>query len=519
MNIMTRSLLKSEFIWWIIFGIVALYFTYPLRKHLKFGIDLVGGTYITLEVQTQKAIEDEFSRMAHNLSDRLKEAGIPAPVSVKVNPDSLVVHFDTVQEAQDAAAYFKKQESNTKQQVDEKVLTIRFPASEEERIKRWAVQSNVEVLDSRLRRLAVEEIMIAQKGEKEIIVELPDVDDPQQAKAMIGKPAVLEFKIVEKTAHSENEILDEFDGQLPEDMMIVAGRDEGRDFGKEFYLVSTYADLTGKDLKEAKPGFGGKTGSQLVVHFQMTNEGARKFYELTSKNVGRRMAAILDGSVITAPVINEPISNSGVITGRFVGKEASELAALLKSGAFVAPVTFEKDRHIGPTLGAESIRAGLVACLIGLIALLIFGILFYKVAGIFAFVALLYNIVLLLFFLSRLKATLTLPGIAGIVLTVGMAIDASVLIFEKIREELATGVSFRNAFKSGFSGALSVILDSNITTFIVGVVLYQFGTGPIQGFAVTMMLGIITTLISGLFFLRSLFYFVFDTLGIQNIKI
>ncbi len=519
MSTLARSLVKSEFIWWLFLGILAAYLLFPLRQHIKFGIDLVGGTYITLEVQAQKAIEDEFNRMAHNLSERLKDVGIAAPIAIAVNQNSLAVSFDSVSSAQNAADFFKKSEANTKQIVENDKLVVRFSPTEEDRIKRWAVQSNLEVLDSRLRRLAVEEITIAPKGLNNIIVELPDVDDPQQAKAMIGKPAVLEFKIVEKGSRSEDELLDDYDGELPEDMMIVSGRDSGDEYGKEFFLVSKYADLTGKDLKDARPGFGGKSGSQLVVQFQMTPEGARKFYELTNKNVNRRLAVVLDGAIITAPVINEPISHSGVITGRFAGKEASELAALLKSGAFVAPVTFEEERRIGPTLGAESIHAGLMACFIGLGALLFFGIFFYKVAGIFSFLTLLYNILILLFFLSRMKATLTLPGIAGILLTVGMAIDASVLIFEKIKEELAAGLSFRNAVRSGFSGSLAVILDANITTFIVAIVLYKFGTGPIQGFAVTMMLGIISTLISGLFFLRSLFSFVLDGLGIQRIKI
>lgn len=514
-----RRLLQVEFVWWVIVGLIAIYFIYPIRKNIKYGIDLAGGTYITLEVQAQKAVEDEFNRMVHGLANRLKESNISAPLTQVVHPDSLELTFDTQVAAEDAAGYFRKTEPKTKQTVDNKKLAIRFSPTEEERIKRWAVSSNLDVLDSRLRRLAIEEINIAPKGDRNIIIELPDVDDPQQAKAMIGKPAVLEFKIVEKTARTQDEILDEFDGQLPDDMMIVPGKDIGEGYS-ESYLVSKFADLTGKDFSDARPGFGGRAGSSLVIKLKLTPEGSKKFYEITSKNVGRRLAAVLDGHVIVAPVINEPISGGQCeISGRFVGKEANELAALLKSGAFVAPITFEEERRILPTLGTESIRAGLTSCLIGLVVLLIFSLFFYKVAGFFAFCALLYNILLLLFILSRVKATLTLPGIAGIVLTVGMAIDSSILIFEKIKEELKLGLSFANAFRAGFSGTLAVILDANITTFIVGAVLYKFGTGPIQGFAATMMIGIITTLISGLFFLRALFTFVLDTLGMQRVKI
>ncbi|HJZ24544.1 MAG TPA: protein translocase subunit SecD [Candidatus Babeliales bacterium] len=519
MNKTIIHVLKAEFIWWIILGVIAAYFIMPLRKNIKFGIDLVGGTYITLEVQAQKAIEDEFNRMAHDVNQRLKKADIEVPLSHTVTPYSLELVFSSEKGAQDAASYFKSSEPLTLQVVTDKKLTVKFSSNQEDQIKKWAVASNVDVLDTRLRKLAVEEITIAQKGDRNIIVELPDVDDPQQAKAMIGKPAVLEFKMVEKAGASQDQLLDEFDGQLPEDMMIVPGRDVGA-HGREYYLVSKYADLTGKDLKDARPAFGGDNRNRLVIQFSLNPEGSRKFYELTSNNVGRRLAAILDGSVIVAPNIQETISGGqGSITGNFVGKEAAELASLLKSGSFVAPITFEEERRIGPTLGAESINAGLMACLLGLLFLFVFSIIFYKVGGVLAFIALLYNILLLLFLLSRIKATLTLPGIAGIILTVGMAIDSSILIFEKMKDELAAGASFAQALKLGFSGSLAVILDANITTFIVAVVLFKFGTGPIQGFAVTMMLGIITTLISGLFFLRSLFGFILNVLGFYRIKI
>ena len=380
------------------------------------------------------------------------------------------------------------------------------------------MQGNIEVLKSRLDRMSVSEIPIVAQGERNIVIEMPDVEDPAMAKAMIGKPAILEFKLVEKVARSQEELLDEFDGDLPDDFMIVPGKERDEFGGQIHYLVPAFADITGALLKDARASFGGETGAQLVVSFEFMPEGGQKFYDLTSKNLGRQIAIILDGQVISAPTVNSAIGSRGVIQGRFTSKESNELASLLKSGAFVAPVTFEEERRIGPALGAESIRQGLMSCLIGLGLLFIFSLFYYKVAGLFAFVALIYNLILILFILSRFHATLTLPGIAGMVLTVGMAIDASILIYERIKEEMKSGLKFPAALKAGFSNAMVVILDANITTFIVGLVLFYFGTGPIQGYAVTLLIGIISTLITGLFFLRSLFNVALDGFGFKSVK-
>jgi preprotein translocase subunit SecD len=258
---------------------------------------------------------------------------------------------------------------------------------------------------------------------------------------------------------------------------------------------------------------------EWVVNFSWNAEGGQKFYELTSKNHYRSLAVILDNVVITAPTINASIRTNGRITGMGGAESAKELALLLKSGSFVAPITFEEERQVGPSLGAESIHNGLLSCIVGLSLVFVFALYYYKFAGLLAFLALVFNLILILFGLSRIGATLTLPGIAGMVLTIGMAIDASILIYEKIKEELKNGTKLKEAVTSGFSDAQWVILDGNITTFIVGFVLYQFGTGPIQGFAITMMLGIIATLITGLFFLRSMFTFILSNLHIQKLNI
>ncbi len=272
-------------------------------------------------------------------------------------------------------------------------------------------------------------------------------------------------------------------------------------------------------LADARPAMGGKTGVEPVVRFEFNADGADKFYEITSKNNGRQLAIVLDNEVISAPRIQSAIRNSGEITGNFTSDGVKQLSYLLKSGSFVAPVSFEEERQIGPSLGAESVKRGLYSCLGGFALIFLFSLFYYKLSGLLAFFALVYNLIFILLGLAWLHATLTLPGIAGMVLTIGMAIDASILIFERIKEELAKGSGLKHAVDTGFSGAMGVILDGNITTFISGLVLYNLGSGPIQGFAVTLMLGIIATLIATLFFLRSFFKFILSNFSIQKLSI
>ncbi len=518
MNVSLRRVATSGFTIWMVALVAAIYLLIPLREKITFGIDLVGGTYITLEVQTDKAVEAAFLDKVELLTNQLKKAKNEVP-KVALASNEAVMTFSSVAAAQ-AAATTIKADKDILLRSQAETVTINFTDRMVKYIQKDAVERNIEVLRTRLNKLNVAEISIAAKGEKQIEIELPDVNDPQQAKAMIGRAAILEFKIVEREGSSPEDILYEYDGQLPSGMEIVPGMKDGEEGRQHYYLVHKRAPVTGKDLKDSRPVFNEQRG-EMAVGFTFTPEGGQKFYELTSKNYRRTLAAILDGTVVTAATIQEPIRTDGQISrgGGFPPAEAKELSTLLKSGSFVAPVTFEEERQVGPTLGAEAIRQGLISCLVGLVLLFLFSVFFYKVAGLFAFATLLYNLVLIMVGMMWLKATLTLPGIAGLVLTVGMAIDASILIYERIREELALGIPLKRAVQDGFSDAMRVILDANITTFIVGAVLYKFGTGPIQGFAVTIMLGIIATLITGLFFLRSIFNLLINTFNVQKIKI
>jgi preprotein translocase subunit SecD len=531
MNANAQRILFSWFTFWVLFAAAGLYLLWPIRQSLKFGIDLVGGTYITLAVQTEKAVEAELVAQVETIEKKFTGVSIDSPTTTQIKNNAIVLTFDSNQAAFAAAELLKSSAdqrmtrqtigvpaSSLEQSISGTQLTLSFSDSYVEYIEQEAVLRNIEVLRTRLNPLNIGEITIAAQGERNIIVELPDVADRQQAKNMIGKSALLEFKLVEQMG-KQDDILYEYDGELPADKDLVPSKE--RDLNGEpaaYYLVSRYTTMTGKHLKSALPDLD-QQAMQAVVKFEFTPEGGDLFYELTSKNLGKPLAIVLDGIVISAPVIQAALRSSGVIQGSFTPEDTKELALLLKSGAYVAPVTFEEEREIGPALGAESIKKGLMSCFVGLVFLFFFSIFYYKTAGLLAFVALIYNLFLVLIGLGLLQATLTLPGIAGMVLTIGMAIDASILIYEKIKEELTAGTRFVKAVNTGFSDAMVVILDANITTFIVGVVLYKFGTGPVQGFAVTMMLGIISTLITGLFFLKAFFNFILTHLGVQTIKI
>ncbi len=517
MKTAAKRIANSGLMFWIVLCVIGIYFLYPLRKSLRFGIDLVGGSYLTLEVKTEKAVEAELIRKLQTIDAKFKRERSISLLSKTIQDQKIILTFENQQQTQEAARILKSDERELVQSVDKNSISLSFSEQMEKRIKEDSVLRNIEVLRTRLDKFSVAEISIAKQGEKEIIIELPDVSNPQEAKEMIGRAALLEFKIVEKMGSSESELLLEYDGELPDDLQILPGeREHGR---TPYFVVQKYAKVTGNMLSDARPGMGGKTGVEPVVQFSFNEEGADKFYELTSKNHNRQLAIVLDGEVISAPRIESAIRSTGHITGNFTTQEVKKLSYLLKSGSFVAPVTFEEERQIGPSLGAESIKHGLYSCLGGFGLVFLFSIYYYKLCGLLAFLALLYNLIFILIGLAWMHATLTLPGIAGMTLTIGMAIDASILIFERIKEEIAKGSSVKNAVDTGFSGAMGVILDGNITTFISGIVLYNLGSGPIQGFAVTLMLGIIATLIATLFFLKSFFNFILNNFSIQKLSI
>ncbi len=491
------------------------------RGYINFGIDLVGGTYLTLDVKVNDAVKNDLMEVMHSFVDVLKKENKPVPSVPTVDEKSLqgLLSFESAADASSVLSLYRHDVAFPKVTQEGKNLIFAYSSTQLGDIQKEAIESNIAILRTRLDAFGAGEVGIVPQGERRIGIELPNVSDPEKAKARVGKAAILELKPVFDTARTEEELINRSGGSVPEGTMIVPGRQ----VSDGFYLVPSYAKITGKQLKSASYQFiqeGMSNKSPHAVGFEFKGEGIPRFADMTADSVGKQIAIILDNIVVSAPVVHVPIENgSGNITGSFSREEADELVSLLKSGAFSAPVEVIEERHIAPTLGAESIHKGLVSCGIALALLLLFSLFVYKVAGLFAFIVLLYNLLFILFGLAMVpEATLTLPGIAGMVLTIGMAIDSSILIYERIREELYEGSSLRKAVDSGFGGALTVILDANITTFIVGAVLYYLGSASIQGFALTMMIGIVATLITGLVLLKTIFN-LYIASGATSIKI
>jgi len=512
---------------WAAITLFGIYFVrgvlYPSdteKSPINFGIDLVGGTYLTLDVKVNEAVKNDLMESMHSFTDLLKKERkeLPGVPTIDENGTRGTLAFKTPAEASSAVALYHPDTSLPKVTQEGANLIFAFSTNQLNDIRHEAIESNISTLRTRLDAFGAGEVGIVPQGDRRIGIELPNVTDPEKAKARVGKAAQLELKPVFDDARTESELLDRSGGVLPEGTMIIPGRRSS----DKFYLVPSYAKITGKQLKYAGYTFNqeslGKSPHAVAIEFK--GEGVHRFSDMTAENMGKQVAIILDNVVVSAPVVEKSIDDGRAnISGSFQKDEADELVSLLKSGAFSAPVEVIEERHIGPSLGAESIHKGLVSCGLALLLLFLFSVIVYKVAGLFAFIVLLYNLLLILFGLAMIpEATLTLPGIAGMVLTIGMAIDSSILIFERIKEELMNGASLRKAVDSGFGGALTVILDANITTFIVGAVLYYMGSPAIQGFALTMMVGIVATLITGILLLKALFNWYIAT-GATTIKI
>ncbi|MBN2267570.1 MAG: protein translocase subunit SecD [Candidatus Babeliaceae bacterium] len=522
MTVTLRRLLLSRLTFWILITAASVYFLFFYvipEKRIKLGIDIAGGSYITLGVRLDEAIKNELTERMYDAKTVLADKKGLRPVKHDIENESIIFSFSEPKQAYAAAEFLAEYEKGMIVNSCNANVTMKLTTVEAKRVERDAVESNKSVLTARLNSTGLSEVSVVAYGDRRVVVELPQVDDPRQAKAMIGTAARLEIKPVEDSAASEQELLQRYGGKLPDGMMVIQG--PGEEFGKgAALLVPKHTNVTGRQLRSAVVGQGGCTGVEPVVQFQFKPAGAQYFAEMTEKNVGRPLAIIIDGKVISAPTVQEPIrGGSGQISSSsFTMKSARQLALMMKSGAFVAPVDFEEDRHVGPALGWDSVYSGLLACGIGMVLLLLFCLFFYKVAGLLAFIVLLYNLLCSILIFAGLGATLTLPGIAGLILTVGIAVDASILIFERIREELSHGVPLRKAVDTGFNGALPVILDSNITSFLVALVLYWFGAGPIRGFAAAQIVGIVSTIITGLWLLRSFFTYATDVLGVQKIR-
>lgn len=539
MSSKARSVFTSQFFLWIVAIVIGSYILFSVDrkvlsekmvdgKELSFyqrfyralkipgmnlGIDLQGGAHLVVSVDVEKAISNRLTS-EDKMIDRLFKTKefTQLPEKKEVVGQVLQMTFKNEGDASAAAQLLKKEAPQLALSRSGINLNVTIPAQEAQRIRVQSVDQAVNILKRRLDTAGVQGLMVQQHGEHQIVIQLPGEADVDEKKELIAKTAHLEFKIVEKEASSKESLLDQYDGELPSGKEIVLS--QGKHGEVRYYLVPSFPDLTGEHIVFAKEDFG--EYGNLEVHFTLDAEGTKDFAELTENNVGKSIGIIIDGVMYSAPRVQGAIPNGhGRITGEYSTEEARALAIVLNSGALKAPIKFEYETRVGASLGHDSIQKGIISCLVGLLLLLIFAVAYYKLAGFFAFLALVLNLFLVLFFLSWFKFALTLSGMAGLVLTVGMAIDASILVYEQAREMLAAGVTPRKALVDGFKGAFAVIFDSNITTLLTGVVLFVYGGPAVRGFAVTLIAGIIATMLATLLFLKSLFLFVLDTTNIK----
>jgi preprotein translocase subunit SecD len=491
------------------------------RIHL--GLDLQGGSHLVLEVKVDKAIENNVERSKTDLINMLRDRGISGVSVDRVQSTQLQVKVPAAS-VERVRGLVKSDFPNltvvntqTSGGTTEFFLTL---SKEEIRALRdYAVDQSLETIRNRIDQFGVSEPIIQRQGQQDILIQLPGIQDPERAKEIIGKTALLEFKLVDDNVNVEEALRN---GPPPGRQILYGygGKGEGGvGAEKTAYVLEARTLMTGEYITDARV----RPSSQLqgpYVELVLNSTGARLFEQITGANVKRRLAIVLDNRVYSAPVIQERIGGGRAsITGSFDIKEARDLAIVLRAGALPAPVEIVEERTVGPSLGQDSIRQGITSFIVGGALVIVFMTAYYKGAGLVAVVAVIFNVFYMLAILAGFQAVLTLPGIAGIVLTVGMAVDANVLINERIREELRAGRTVRSAIEAGYQNALPAILDSNITTFLSGVILFQFGTGPIKGFAVTLCVGILTTVITAVYLTRTYYDFRIGARKLERISI
>ena len=466
-------------------------------KKINLGLDLQGGSYLLLEIDNEPVIEQKLQNLTTVIRNYFKDKDIKIN-NIKIenkniffnvadeNKQSVIDVFKD--ENSDINPYYPRFKSHQLNIEDTGVsLKVNFSKQGLINLKTSSQDQAIEIVRRRIDEVGTNEPNILKRGNNRILVELPGLDDPMRIKSLLGKTANLTFRFV---TNNEN------DSFGVEKLKYEDGIEEA--------TVSKRIIISGDNLLDAQPQMDTQN-NQTVVSFSLDRVGAKRFGKATSTGIGKQLAIVLDGKIISAPVIRDTIaSGNGQISGGFTFQSATDLALLLRSGALPAPLNILEERTVGPDLGQDSINAGIFALMIGFILVILFMIFKYKVFGLVANIALIVNLTMLVGILTLLEATLTLPGIAGIILTVGMAVDANVLIFERIKEELKTEKSIIHAFDIGYSKAKITVLDANITTLIAAIILFAFGSGPVKGFSVTLGIGIITTLFTAYFFARHL---------------
>ena len=492
--------------------------TWPHKK-INLGLDLQGGMHLVLEVETEKAVESTLDRMTQDLRENLKKNRIRYQ-EIERKDNGIWVAISDKEDIEG----FKKvlsdefadlQQGSVSEDGNRYRLFLSISDDEATQIKNMAVDQALETIRSRIDQFGVSEPDIRSQGENRILVQLPGVTDTQRAKDLIGKTAQLEFKLVDEL-HSLDAAMK---GSIPPGSELLQQYTETGKTTSPPYLIKKQSLLTGANLKDARVQIDSQY-NEPYVSIEFDRNGSRIFEQITGENVKKRLAIVLDNKVHTAPVIQEKIAGGQArITGSYTIDEAKDLAIVLRAGALPAPVKILEERTVGPSLGTDSINKGLFSMLVGGIIVIIFMIIYYKTSGLIADFALILNILLIAGGLAAFQATLTLPGIAGIILTIGMAVDANVLIYERIREELELGKTPMSAVDAGFDRAALTILDANVTTLIAALVLFQFGTGAVKGFAVTLTLGVIASMFTALIVTRSIFEYFLINRKVKHLSI
>ncbi len=465
-----------------------------IDKKINLGLDLQGGAYLLLEINSNSLVKEKIQSKVIPLKKLLKDNELNYN-DFKINDKNLSFTINNKEKFE--SLFYKKKDNIINPYIDKyRSFELEYKELDSNKIiislskfgiltiNNSALKQSIEIIRRRIDDVGTKEPTILQRGEKRILVELPGIKDPDRIKKLLGKTAQLNFRLVsENSEFGIDEITSETGEQLKISKRIV---------------------ISGENLIDAQPNIQNQN-NEPVVSFTLDRLGAQKFGRITTDNVGRRLAIVLDDQVISAPNINEPITTGkGMISGNFSFQEATDLALLLRSGALPTPLDVVEERTVGPDLGEDSIKSGIISLIVGFLLVILFMFYKYKIFGLVANTALIANLLMLAGILTMLEATLTLPGIAGIILTVGMAVDANVLIFERIKEELKTEKTAIHAFDIGYSKAKITVLDANITTLIAAVILFAFGSGPVKGFAITLGLGIVTTLFTAYFLARHL---------------
>ena len=467
-----------------------------IDKKVNLGLDLQGGSYLLLEIDTLPLLSERLQDKVLLIKKFLSKNKIPYS-NFKINKDLITFEISNdLNEKFDLLFYSKKENLinpyidkynsfELTYKIENNIISVYFSKYGLLNINNSALNQSIEIVRRRIDDVGTKEPTILQRGQKRILVELPGLKDPERVKKLLGKTAKLNFRLV---SASNNDFGSE--------KLISENGEE--------LVVSKRIVMSGDNLIDAQPRLDSQK-NEPIVSFSLNRLGALKFAKTTTENVGKRLAIVLDGKIISAPSIREPITGgNGTISGNFTFQEATDLSLLLRSGALPTPINVVEERTVGPDLGRDSIKSGTISLIIGFLLVIIYMFLKYKTFGLIANISLISNLIMLVGILTILEATLTLPGIAGIILTVGMAVDANVLIFERIREELKTEKSSIHAFDIGYNKAKITVLDANITTFLAAAILFIFGSGPVKGFAVTLGIGIITTLFSAYFIARHL---------------